>query len=296
VSIRRCDLIRVELLQPSKALKLVFGSPGYYFGPQDNAIDFIKERSWLDRLNLWDLALTSLLVVVGITGLIAVRTSAFVKLVFGSFVAYLILLNTLLFPIPRMFLAAFPVLMVFTGGAFVKLPKRLTFGAVGATVAVVMFISFEGLFGTTGTVSERYVGYFDPIATIRTDQWAGSNDVEALADGSIVITGPDPYVVLGTDGFEATKNQMIFVTIRTHEESDRRDGGNAQVFWRTETEGFAEERSKVYGMQSDGALHIYAISPSLVGTWAGIVSEIRIDFPEYQPNRTYRLVGVEIRK
>lgn len=289
------DPIDVALLQPSKALKLVFGSPGYYFGPQENAIEFFKERSWVDRLNLWDLALTSLLAVVGITGLIALRTSPFVKLVFGSLVAYLILINTLLFPIPRMLLAAFPVLMVFTGGAFVKLPKKLAFGAVGSAVAVVMFIAFKGLFGTTGIVSERYVGYFDPIATISTDQWEASNDVAQLP-GSITSTGPDPYIVFGTRGFEATKNQMIFITVRAPEGSDSGNGGYAQVFWRGDTEGFTEESSQVFELQRDGEFHIYAISPSLRGSWSGLVSEIRIDFPDHRPNKTYGLDGIEIRK
>lgn len=290
------DPLDVALLQPSKALRLVFGSPGHYFRPEHDAIEFFRVNNWIDRLNLLDLIVTPLLVVVGITGLIAIRTTPFVRLVFGSFVTYMILVNTLLFPIPRMFLAALPVLMIFTAGALTQLPKRSILVAAGGVALVVLFIAFKGVFGTTGTVSESYVAYFDPVVAMSTDRWLTSKDAQALSDGSVASTGPDPYIVFDVDDFEASVNQMVFVTIRAPEASDNSSAGSAQLFWRTESEGFAEATSQLFELQTDGEFHIYALSPSLRKPWSGVISEIRLDLPDEQPNRAYELSGIDIRK
>lgn len=290
------DPIEIALLQPSKALRLVFGSPGHYFRPQDNAIDFFTERGWIDWANLLELAITPFLVILGLAGLIAIRTPGFVRFICGSFVAYMIIVNTLLFPIPRMMLAAFPVLMVFAAGALSQLPKRVTRSSIAFSVVVVLFIALKGVTGNPGIVSERYVDYFDPIVDLQTDYWLTTKDVVANPDGSITAAGPDPFLVFDITDFEATRNQMIFVTIRADGPSTDPNGSHAQVFWRTDDQEFVELQSEVFTLTVDGEFHTYAISPSLRGPWSGLISEIRLDLPDHQSNGLYELDGIDIRK
>lgn len=292
----RRDPMDIVLLQPWKALRLVFGSPGHYFRPQDNVIEFLRDRDWVSRSNVWELVMTPVLVVFGILGLVVLRTPRFVKLLFGSVVAYLILLNTLLFPIPRMFLAAFPVLAIFTAGAVTSLGRKLTLPAAGAAASVVLFIAFESMVGTSGTVSERYVNYFDPVVAVRTDHWVMAKDVEAGPGDSIVSTGADPYVVFDVEDFEATKNQMIFVSIRALEDVEDEVTEPAQIFWRTIDDSFDEDHSELFPLRQGDDVYIYAVSPSFKAPWSGLISEIRLDLPDNQPNRSYQIEGIEIRK
>jgi hypothetical protein len=287
--------VEIALLQPSKALRLVFGSPEHYFRPNTDAIEFFRERSWVARLNLWDLVATPILALLGLLGLITLRVNPLMRLLIGSLVAYLILLNTALFPIPRMVLAAFPFLMVFAGGALTSLPRRIWGTALAAGVCIVLFIGLKGLVATPGLVSERYAGYFDPIARVTMVDQIGTNDLIETSDSTVMSIGPDPFVILDVADFEASLNQVMFITMRT-DQTVMNDELRAQVFWRTDESGFSEERSAFFDLYRDDEPLTYAVSPSFRHPWSGTISELRLDFPDFEHQAEYGLESIEIRK
>lgn len=287
--------VEVALLQPSKALRLVFGSPEHYFRPNSDAIEFFKERNWVARLNLWDLIVTPMLAMLGLVGLFALRINPLMRLLIGSLIAYQLLLNTALFPIPRMVLAAFPFLMIFAGGALSILPRRIWGSTLVVGSCIVLFIGLKGLVATPGVVSERYVAYFDPITRVTMADQVRTNDLIEKSESNVVPVGPDPYVILDVADFEASLNQVIFITIRA-EESGADEQLRAQVFWRTDEYGFSEERSEFFELYRNDETLTYAVSPSFRDPWSGVISEIRLDFPNFEQDAEYELESIEIRK
>jgi hypothetical protein len=288
--------VDVALLQPSKLLKLTFGSPEHYFRPQSDIVAFFQERSGADLLQAPELFLTALIIVLGAAGLVVLPVPLLPRIVLASLVLYLLVFNTLLFPLPRLFLPAIPVLIIFAAGLITSGRRWLTIAAVLTALAIGTFIAFMGLTDEVPTVSEQYVGYFDEVVTIDGALLDSSNDVTGTDGASLLAAGPDPYLVYDNDDFDAALNQIVFITLETTAPDGVPTTGTAQLFWRTADTGFSDDRSEVFEIIVDGRTHIYAISPSFRKPWEQVIVEFRLDLPDRSPGLVFRVDDLTVKR
>jgi len=291
----RLDPFDVVAMQPSKMVKLVFGTPEHYFRPQDNVIDFVSSRSGYDLLKIWHVASNAIVVSLGALGLLVLRPPLFARLVMVSIVVYFALTNTLLFPIPRLFLPAIPILMMFAGGLLTQGRRGPRVAGLVTAACVTVVIAFCGVFDGVPTVSDRYVGYFHEVVAETGGEWAGTRDVSTGPEGELLTTGDDPYLVFDVPDFEARVNQIVFVTVSLLAAESEVGKSHGQLFWRSLDEQFAEERSEGFELVLDGDTHTYAVSPSFRRQWEGEIDEIRLDLPD-NSGLQVRMEDLEVRR
>jgi 4-amino-4-deoxy-L-arabinose transferase-like glycosyltransferase len=290
------DTLDVALLQPEKLIKLTVGSPEHYFRPQSDVVSFVQSRSGIDLLQIPELFLTAGIVVLGAVGLVILRIPIVPRIVLSSFVAYFLVVNTVLFPLPRLFLPAIPILIMFAAGAVTTGRRPLAIGAVVAALLIGLFISFEGAADGVATVSDRYRGYFDEVVAIDAELWDSSNDIVVPDGETIRSVGPDPFLVYDNDDFAASLNQLVFVTLQAMAPDGMPTTGTAQLFWRSPDRGFSEDHSERFEIIIDGRPHTYGISPSFRKPWERVIAHLRLDLPDNTPDLLFRIDELTVKK
>jgi hypothetical protein len=99
-------------------------------------------------------------------------------------------------------------------------------------------------------------------------------------DGWYTLTsGPDPQLQNLALVLDPRSVTYLVLRMRAEGEAEIREGINAQVFWRSGDEGFAEERSVLFGVVPDGQDHTYLLRlASFPGwAWSGSITGLRLD-------------------
>lgn len=125
------------------------------------------------------------------------------------------------------------------------------------------------LIPTTGAVKEWT---FDTSA----DGWSIVRHLDKLvAKGGAVeatTTGNDPgFYSPDKLGLDPTVYSKVEITMRASAHH------RAQLFWRTDKDGFAGSRRRDFFIKADGKLHTYSLDLSGHGQWKGTIRRIRID-------------------
>ena len=285
----------IAWLQPRKTFRLLFGSADHYFRPQSDVVTFVQERSGLALLNAWDMIFTTFLVVFGFIGMITARMRRFLRLVLIGSALYFVLVHTALFPIPRLALPIFPILVVFAAGFLTRPSARWSVAGAIVTQVVLGIVGFQGMWSNDTSVSERRVGYFDEVVVAGVGTPVGTKDV-VTTTGALTSVGPDPYVIYDVVDFNASVNQIVFVEMTAEGPVDGPDRALGQVFWASEGTGFTEERSTRFPIEFGGDPRIYPVSPSFRDPWEGKINRLRIDLPDHLPGARYNIASVQVRK
>jgi hypothetical protein len=285
----------IAWLQPRKAFRLLFGSADHYFRPQSDVVAFVQERSGLALLNVWDLVFTTFLVVFGVIGMITVPMRLLPRLTLIGSALYFVLVHTALFPIPRLALPIFPILVVFVAGFLTRISVRWTIAGAVAALAVFLIVGFQGIWSDDTTVSDRYVSYFDEVMVSGVGEPERTNDL-IVDSGVLESVGTDPYLIFDVEDFDATLNQIVFIEVEAEAPPDGPESAAGQLFWSAEGVGFSEERSVRFPIEFGGDALIYPVSPSFRGPWEGEISRLRIDLPDGVPGARYNIAAVQVRK
>lgn len=125
------------------------------------------------------------------------------------------------------------------------------------------------------------------------DNWQPNSDVHLTevtnSKWSLFTTGSDPWlekaVILNP---QSVKYFLLCIQAKGVGEL------KAQIFWRSENEGFSEERSVLFNLLPDGKEHLYLIPLASFPSWAwsGTVTGLRFD-PASRPSVEVSVIGWE---
>lgn len=281
----------IVTLTAQKVFRFLFGYPQHYFYPYYDVVSYAQAASKRSALwKLFEIFLTGIIVVAGVAGFFFSPLPSAVRLLLGAFAAYFVVLHAAAFPIPRLALPVFPVLLVSAAGLVAKAGRKALIALLTLACISSAYISI----GQRGThreiVSDQYRHFFSEQHEISALSPEGFNDVRI--DGDVIaMAGADPFLTFRTGGITTRRNQLILIEMKAWLPNMAREPESSiQVFWsRDAVDAFTEQQAARIGLKADGEFHWYRVNPSKNPLWTGNIEGLRLDFESSHAGMNFAL-------
>ena len=288
----------IALLTLVKAGRYMFGYPNAYFYPYRNAVENYRKDGLLSvcaKVSL--ILLTAILMLFSLSFFVRpFREHDAQGILCVTIISYFIGLHALTFPIPRLALPILPFLLFCTACTLHYRSRYLL--QIIAVLTVVSFISLSRYNEELGVVSADEKRYFSTLVDIRTAEVdpIESYGIKRVSKNEFIGNKFDPYIVYSIEPTEAKRNQVVFVELQaTPAKLRKRTKLRANIYW-GDASGIQAENTKSFFVYVDGKKRTYMISPSLLPSWQGTITQLRLDFPDKRRNVTYRVEGIQLAK
>lgn len=291
------DILKLMLVKPFKCF---LGNAQFYFFPYNGIEAFVEYEAnpWRIFFVLAGLLLTPLVTIIG-SVYVAVcsysaskfdsnlaRLSAFSVVL----VLYFAALHAVVFPIPRMALPLFPLLLI---GFVSATPKIFNLGAITAIIFQLL-VAFGGRGHLNHEYNAAYPSYFEERTAADIGAPVAAGDVE-IVDGVIKVVGKDPYVVYSIDA-ATDRNQLILIELSILSPPKRGQKHIwGQVFW-SDSDKFLESRSTPFLFRTTPGEARYRVSVTFNPAWlsTSVIRNLRVDLGERVKGLSIKVQRLEI--
>lgn len=284
--------------------RYLFGYDRAYFYPYRDGISYIAAHSLsVSAGKVLEILSVVLLAAFSAVYVVKLGCSSPFRFMLTSLMLYFTALHVVTFPIPRLALPLFPYYLIAAGMGVQLVRSGLRSSQFGGAIAVsaISFSAFGyiflgGVFHKPGVVAERFYRYFEPQEILTDQEFSATHAVEIIDALTVVTKGFDPYIEWAIEPRATQKNQVLLVTLRaTPSRSLKREKRRGNLYWATQ-DGYRADQTVEFDVYLDGEEHTYLISPSLAKRWSGMLTRLRLDFPDRLVGVTYRLTRVEFSK
>ena len=293
----------IFLLSTKKFFKFFFGTPLSYVFPSPDFKSYVAHHGFLKGgWKAYEIVSSLLIAIFGLSGLLLVFQAGFWGFVAASLVLYFALLHMVAFPIPRMSLPIFPLLLIgalyWGRECFCRFQYRKLIPLL-VGIGLSIFYLFLSNGKNSSLVFPESRKYFSSVKEFDSQAFRLHHlrkDIDEEPKG-LISTGSDPYIRIKFPSLITRVNQVLYFDLKVIGAPEDASRALGQLFWRGPSEkGFAERRRSDFLYELDGEWHTYRVSPSLHPKWKGEITELRLDFPDGMEGVRYIIREVSLRR
>ncbi len=279
--------------------RLFLGNPQHYFHPTDNLISFLQQNSGIFAyFKIWKMLINIIVFLASMIALIHFKDLRFFKLISISIIAYIWILHSISFAIPRLGLPAFPIMAFWSARLLTNREAlRLWIWKLGLSSAILILgISFYHKFFPSTFVSEKYRSYFKNQRSLEVSK-AKLSDIENCSD-LLCATGKRPTIEWESIDLETNRNQVIFIQVQLLAENikPKHRNGVIKIFWSKSTapKEYKELASFDLKIPINSKSQIYKVVPGLNSEWKDKLGSIKLRLPSSRAVKRLELRSVQI--
>lgn len=289
---------QIVALTIRKVARFLFGSPRAYFYPQRDGISFFKQH-YLGRsaMVFLEIALVIFVSCFGIVGLFCLPLSLPLRLFSGSLAFYLIILHSLMFPIPRLALPLFLVLLPFGAGLITNASYVFLRRSTWAVTTVISFIVILSGCIKKPWVDKDYPSFFPSLITIEAGRPSAILHARLDTSGCFIATDREsPSISFHLPSIDPQSNQVVFITLKANSTGHKRPRNpELRLHW-SSSEQFSATSSITTAFAFSPESRTFMFTPALSSEWTKEVSFVRFDLPTKAAGARYCIEKIEIRK